>query len=113
MLTRLYKTGRAALALVLLGAGFLTPGTAARPGADARAGVEQLIRESGAEAVAVAFYDLASGRQMLINADESFHAASTMKVPVMMEVFRQAREGKLSLTERVTIKNRFASIIDG
>ena len=100
-------------ALILLASGFLTPGGVARAGADARGRVEQLIRESGAETVAVAFYDFSSGREMLINADENFHAASTMKVPVMMEVFRQASEGRLSLSERVTIKNQFASITDG
>jgi beta-lactamase class A len=74
--------------------------------------VEDLINASGAEAVAVAFYDLATGEQFFIRPDESFHAASTMKVPVMMEVFRQARAGKLSLDDPITIKNDFISIAD-
>lgn len=75
--------------------------------------VEELIRASGAEAVAVAYYDLATGKELLINPDDSFHAASTMKVPVMMEIFRQAAAGKLSLDRRIAIKNSFASIVDG
>ena len=58
--------------------------------------VERLIRESGAEAVAVSYYDLATGAELQINPDTSFHAASTMKVPVMMEIFRQAAAGKVS-----------------
>jgi beta-lactamase class A len=74
--------------------------------------VKELILASGAETVGVAFYDLARGSELLINADENFHAASTMKVPVMMETFRQASEGRLSLDEKITIKNEFTSIAD-
>lgn len=75
--------------------------------------IEELIRASGAETVAVAYYDLGTGRELLINPDENFHAASTMKVPVMMEIFRQAAAGKLSLDARIPIKNDFKSIVDG
>jgi beta-lactamase class A len=45
--------------------------------------------------------------------DVEFHAASTMKVPVMIELFRQAETGKLSLDEPLAIKNEFHSIVDG
>lgn len=75
--------------------------------------IEELIRASGAETVAVAYYDLGSGRELLLNPDENFHAASTMKVPVMMEIFRQVAAGKLSLDTRIPIKNDFTSIVDG
>jgi beta-lactamase class A len=75
--------------------------------------IQQLIKESGAEMVGVAYFDLGTGAEILINADENFHAASTMKVPVMMEVFRQDRKGKLSLNDYIPIKNDFISIADG
>jgi beta-lactamase class A len=75
--------------------------------------LEEMIKISGAETVGVAVYDLASGRELLINGDESFHAASTMKVPVMMELYRQAAAKKFSLDDRITIKNDFVSIADG
>lgn len=75
--------------------------------------IDALVRASGAETVAVAYYDLATGKELLINPDVSFHAASTMKVPVMMEIFRQASAGKLSLDQRIPVKNDFASIVDG
>lgn len=75
--------------------------------------VEEAISASGAETVGVAFYDLETGRELFVNPDASFHAASTMKVPVMMEVFRQAREGKLSLDGRIPVRNEFKSIADG
>jgi hypothetical protein len=61
------------------------------PGTDALArAVGALVRDSGAEDVGVAFHDLATHDGLLIRPDTTFHAASTMKVPVMMEVFRQA-----------------------
>ena len=75
--------------------------------------IEELVRASGAESVAVAFYDLGSGETFLIKPDENFHAASTMKLPVMMEVYRQADAGRLSLDAAVEIKNDFTSIADG
>ncbi len=48
---------------------------------------------------------------ILINENESFHAASTMKTPVMIEAFKQAKEGKLNLSDSILIKNEFKSIV--
>lgn len=62
---------------------------------------------------AVAFKDLQTGDTLFINARETFHAASTMKTPVMIEVYKQAHEGVWSLTDSVDIKNEFKSIVDG
>ena len=42
-----------------------------------------------------------------------FHAASTMKVPVMIELFRQAEAGTLKLDDPLLIRNEFRSIVDG
>ncbi len=46
--------------------------------------------------------------QILIRPDESFHAASTMKTAVMIELFRQG-----NLADSVLVKNEFKSIVDG
>src|SRR5215510_3905780 len=75
--------------------------------------IDELIRASGAETVGVACHDLQSRRELLINPDVSFHAASTMKVPVMMEVYRQAAARKLRFDQRLSIKNDFVSLADG
>jgi beta-lactamase class A len=75
--------------------------------------IAEIVRNSGAETVSVVCYDLATGGELVINPDVSFHAASTMKVSVMMEIFHQAAAGKLSLDQRIPIKNDFASIVDG
>jgi beta-lactamase class A len=63
--------------------------------------------------LAVAFRDLATDAEYYLNADEPLHPASTMKVHVMMEVFRQANEGLFALEDRLTVMNSFTSIADG
>ena len=77
---------------------------------DAR--LRSLIAESGAE-VSVAFRTLDRSVELLIDPDRSFHAASTMKVPVMIELFRQAEAGTLTLDETLVVQNAFRSIVDG
>lgn len=62
---------------------------------------------------AVAFEDLNNGSQLMIREKEMIHAASTMKTPVMIEVFAQSREGKFSLEDSIVIRNEFKSIVDG
>lgn len=72
----------------------------------------RIARTPGAQ-VGVAFIDLQSGDTLFLNADSSFHAASTMKVPVMMELFRSARAGRLAMTQGIMLVNQFSSIVDG
>jgi beta-lactamase class A len=74
--------------------------------------LRRVIEASGAE-VAVAYRTLDGQSQLFIDGDKPFHAASTMKVPVMIELFRQARNGQLSLDDTLTIRNEFRSIVDG
>jgi beta-lactamase class A len=71
---------------------------------------EELQKEKGV--FAVAFKDIGSGQTLFINEHEIFHAASTMKTPVLIEAYRQAGEGKFSLSDSVIIKNEFISIAD-
>lgn len=62
---------------------------------------------------ALAFQDLSTNRSIFLNEKEMFHAASTMKTPVMIEVFKQAKEGKFHLEDSILVKNEFRSIVDG
>jgi beta-lactamase class A len=84
------------------------------PGDDSlQAKIEGLIRESKAESVAVSFRDLATAEEIHVRPDETFHAASTLKLAVMAEVYRQAEAGTLALDDRIAIKTEFTSIADG
>jgi beta-lactamase class A len=61
---------------------------------------------------AVAFKDLQTGKTLYLHEHAIFHAASTMKTPVLIEAYQQAAEGKLSLSDSITIINEFKSIAD-
>lgn len=62
---------------------------------------------------AVAYVDPARGDTLLLNADTSFHAASTMKVPVLVELFRWQDEGLLDVADSLVLRNEFRSVLDG
>ena len=70
---------------------------------------------SGEEGTYAVFYsDLNNPEfEITINPDTLFHAASTMKTPVMIEVFRRADAGEFSIYDSIRIDNTFYSIVDG
>jgi beta-lactamase class A len=78
--------------------------------------LEQALRARIAQVpgahVGLWFEDFASGDTLGIADTVSFHAASTMKVPVMFELYRQADAGTLDLDARILLQNRFLSIVD-
>jgi beta-lactamase class A len=78
-----------------------------------RARIERRIAQVRGAAVGVAFRDLGSRDALDLGADERFHAASTMKVPVMIELFRRVDAGGLRLDLGILLVNEFASIVDG
>lgn len=101
------------LALLLLAA-CRTPG-AVPPDRTAAltAALERLAAQHPDALLAVAVRDPATGTTVDLNADTLLHAASTMKVPVMIEVYRRAEAGLLSLDDSLRVENAFRSIVDG
>jgi beta-lactamase class A len=75
--------------------------------------VDRIIAANPGTTIAVAYYDLRDGRTLLRNEHQSFHAASTMKVPVMFAVFEAITRGALKLDQPVRVRNEFTSIFDG
>jgi beta-lactamase class A len=73
--------------------------------------IDSLLQQQKAE-FAVAFKDLATNETLFINEHEVFHAASTMKTPVLVEIYKQAAAGKFSLNDSMVVKNEFRSIAD-
>ena len=73
--------------------------------------VTRIAATPGAE-VAVWFQDLARRDSLALDAGVSFHPASTMKVPVMIELFRRVDAGKASLATELFLQNAFESIAD-
>ena len=78
-----------------------------------RARIEERIAVVPGARVGVVLHDLRERFSVSVAADSSFHAASTMKVPVMIELFRQVDAGHLSLDQSLLVVNSFGSIVDG
>src|SRR6476469_3769449 len=75
--------------------------------------IEQRVAADSGAYVGVAYIDLGSVDTLFLNADSSFHAASTMKVPVMVELFRRAGSGSFRMNQELLVVNQFASLVDG
>src|ERR1044072_929906 len=60
----------------------------------------------------ISFYDAETTIQWSYNADHYFHAASTMKLAVLLGVFREVEAGQISLDAPVHVRNRFTSIVN-
>src|SRR5207247_8824419 len=48
-----------------------------------------------------------------LNADSRYHAASTVKVPVMIELLRRENTGSFGMNQGLLMVNQFASLVDG
>lgn len=60
----------------------------------------------------ISFYDAETTIQWAYNAGHYFHAASTMKLAVLLGVYRQVDRGELQLDAPVHVRNRFTSIVN-
>ena len=74
--------------------------------------IEKIEKESGASAVAVALHDSETGFEIHYHADRWFHAASTIKVPILLGVFAAIDRGELLPHSRVHVRNRFLSVVE-
>jgi beta-lactamase class A len=75
--------------------------------------LETLALKNKARAVGVALHDLETGFRFSLRGERWFHAASTIKVAVLLAVFRAADEGRLRLNDSLHVRNRFFSAADG
>lgn len=76
--------------------------------------IDRIVALSGAE-VSVVYQPLGRGTRpgLARRPDVVYHAASTMKVPVMIELFRRIDAGQLALDDTIVVSNVFHSIVDG
>jgi len=78
-----------------------------------RARLEARIAQAPAQAVGLYYRSLARPDSILIGANLRLHAASTMKVPVMIQIFRDADAGLLELNDSLTVHTAFPSLVQG
>src|SRR3954463_7697052 len=73
---------------------------------------ERILGESKAIGYAIAVHDYETGLRLSINADRRFHAASTMKVAILLAIGKAIDDGKIRPGDTLHIRNRFLSAID-
>jgi beta-lactamase class A len=78
-----------------------------------RGRLEARIARAPAQAVGLYYRNLARPDSVLIGANLRLHAASTMKVPVMIQIFRDADAGLLGLDDSLTVHTAFPSLVQG
>jgi beta-lactamase class A len=74
--------------------------------------IERIEKESGAKSIAVALKDFETGLELHYHSDRWFHAASTIKVPILLGVFAAIDRGDLLPHSRVHVRNRFLSVVE-
>jgi beta-lactamase class A len=74
--------------------------------------IESLRTGSGSTAIGVHVFDYETERAFSHEADRWFHAASTMKVAVLLALFHAVDTGRVRLEDRLHVRNRFRSIVD-
>lgn len=75
--------------------------------------IEEIERDSRSRALAVALYDADTGTEFAHDDDRWFHAASTIKVPILIGVFGAIHRGELRPYSRLHVRNLFHSVVDG
>ena len=73
--------------------------------------LEALAEAANAE-LAVFYRHLASSEILSLNADLRMHAASTMKVPVLIQLFRDQEDSGASIDDSIVVTRTFRSIVD-
>jgi beta-lactamase class A len=75
--------------------------------------LDALEQSAGAKALAVAVYDTETHASFRRNAERWFHAASTIKVAILLGVYASIHHGWLLPHSRLHVRNRFFSAADG
>ena len=107
---------RAALALFLGGCAVRTaaPAPAAADATVLTSAIEARARATAGAVIRVTAFRLDQrGPRVAINEDSVVHAASTMKVPVLIALAQAADRRRLQLDDEMQLENRFTSIVDG
>lgn len=75
--------------------------------------IADIAEGAGATGVAVSYHDYATETSWSYHGDRWFHAASTIKVAVLVGLFAAAEQERFRLSDRLHVRNRFFSVVDG
>ncbi len=77
-----------------------------------RAAIEEIARKHKTVACAVSVLDYGGGFRFDQEGDRLFHAASTIKVAILLAVVKAVDEGRAGWSDPLHVRNRFLSIAD-
>ena len=78
-----------------------------------RRAIEQIAQERALKNCGVAVHDFERGFRFALNGDRLFHAASTIKVAILLAFFKAVDEGRVRTSDHLHVRNRFQSALDG
>ncbi len=90
------------LSLLLSAAGFAQQ-PAAAPLARLQSNIERITKSVNAD-WGIYIKCLETGEEITLNADKQMDTMSVIKIPLMVEAFRQMEAGKFSLEDKITLK---------
>jgi beta-lactamase class A len=74
--------------------------------------IETITKEQKTVECAVSVRDYNSDFRFSLNGDRLFHAASTIKVAILLAVMKAVDEGRARLEDPLHVRNRFLSVVD-
>jgi beta-lactamase class A len=74
--------------------------------------IQAIKKKHKLERLGISFYDSQTTLNWSYNADAFFHAASTIKLAVLLGVYGEIARGRLTAEAPVHVRNRFTSIVD-
>lgn len=86
---------------------------AADPTDELREAIDAIVQKAGTKACAVSVHDYERDWHFALNSDRVFHAASTIKVAILLALFKGIDEGRFRADDPLHVRNRFLSAIDG
>jgi beta-lactamase class A len=75
--------------------------------------IQAIKRKHRLERLGISFYDSQTTLNWSYNADAFFHAASTIKLAVLVGVYGEVWRGRLTADAPVHVRNKFTSIVEG
>jgi len=88
---------------------FLSSARVISKATDYSSGLEKLIAEEARlfpGTPGIFFTDLKTGKTIKVNAGISFPAASLIKIPILIEVFKEAQEGRIRLDRKLIVTQK-------
>ena len=74
--------------------------------------IQAIKKKDKLERLGISFYDSQTTLNWSYNADAFFHAASTIKLAVLVGVYGEIARGRLTAEAPVHVRNRFTSIVE-